>query len=94
MSNQQSIYDEKKLFVVWFDVKVGFDIDNQGLLLEFEDEQTDIEETVSAFDGIDAIEIATENYKDKIRQKMGQQFVNYVDIIFTNQASELLEGSE
>ena len=77
-----------KEFTVWFDVEVGFCIDNKGVNLEFKDEQTDIEDTVTADNGTEAIEIATENYIDKIQEKMGQLFNDYVHIIFTNQQAE------
>ena len=77
-----------KEFIVWFDAEVGFCIDNKGVNLEFKDEQTDIEDTVTADNGTEAIEIATENYIDKIQEKMGQLFNDYVHIIFTNQQAE------
>jgi len=77
-----------KEFIVWFDAEVGFCIDNKGVNLEFKDEQTDIEDTVTADNGTEAIEIATENYIDKVQEKMGQLFSDYVHIIFTNQQAE------
>ena len=77
-----------KEFIVWFDAEVGFCIDNKGVNLEFKDEQTDIEDTVTADNGTEAIEIATENYIDKVQEKMGQLFNDYVHIIFTNQQAE------
>ena len=80
-----------KEFIVWFDVKVWFCIDNKGVNLEFADEQIDIEDTVSADNGTEAIEIATENYIDKIEEKMGQLFNDYVHIMFINQQAEQVE---
>jgi len=82
-----------KEFKVWFDVSVDFCIANKGVDLEFEDEQTDIEDMVTADNETEAIEIATENYIDKVQEKMGQLFSNYLHIIFTNQQAEKVGGS-
>jgi len=80
-----------KQYYVYIDVIVHFSVGHGSVDLEFCDRQYDIEGEYEALDERDAIEQAEMKYIQHLTEFMGESFVNFVTIDFSNQIAEEIE---